>query len=119
MFSLEKSRFEMVWKRQKKEEEKKKSNACGDRCSNVAHTWQWYKPLDQNRRTRSAKRAKIIIYKPMVVIVYCLNLVSKFTPVLVDPGTDTKILVDAATGTGRCGYRYDKYLESTEVPFGT
>ena len=56
----------------------------------------------------------------MVVIVYFLNLVSKCIPVLVDLGTDTKILVDAATGTGRCGYRYsDKYLESTEVPFGT
>ena len=86
----------------KKRRKKKKSNACGDRSSNVAHTRQRNKPPDQNRRTRCTS-VKIMIYKPMAVIVYCLNLVSKFTSVLVDPGTDTKILVDAATGTGRCG----------------
>ena len=52
------------------------------------------------------------------VIVYFLNLVSSL--VLVDAGNNTKNLVDAATGTGSCRYRYsDKYLESTEVPFGT
>ena len=44
----------------------------------------------------------------MAVIVYCLNLVSKFTPVLVDPGTDTKILVDAIPAYSRA--RRDFYL---------
>ena len=56
-----------------------------------------------------------MIYKPMAVIVYCLNLVSKFTPVLVDPGTDTKILVDVATGTGRCGYQVRPSDPTTRV----